>query len=384
MSVPFPASGLFIESVRESARKARTDNKISVTNGSISRLLTSPAFTLSFAGVSKSHGLSMPLNFSSPLAELNVLAILSLLNFGSGYRVPLHEATGRGAWDSMRALVLSMYIADDGLLTARGMQSVDVGKVAELMCVNIHVEKAHESIPGVTVGELGGAMYELTTLITGVLNETGDVLVTAGYPDLGTFVAQCLEARDAQVILERLVRAIPAFRDMALVNGHPIYCFKKALFLINGIRVRFGAASSFPFPFPIPSTSHLPIFSDNVIPSLLIHLGVIDLSASPILQGVFLEAHSEQKIASLLKTSNVSSRHKSRGLLREGPKLTAEQSFVLRAAAIDACEMIVSAAESSSLGITLSDLDAWLWQIAKDRDDYRQLERFAEKETVFF
>ncbi|KAK0437496.1 hypothetical protein EV421DRAFT_1892137 [Armillaria borealis] len=380
-TVPFPASGSFIKSVRESARKARTENQISITDESIHRLLTSPAFTQSFARVSKLHGLAMPLNFSSPLAELNVLAILSLLNFGSGYRVPLHEATGRGAWDSMRALVLSMYITDEGLLTARGMQSADVGKVAELMRVNIHVEKPHESIPGVTVGELGGPMYELTTLITGVLNETGDILVGAGYPDLGTFVAQALElANDAEAILERLVRAIPAFRDMALVNGHPIYCFKKALFLINGIRVRFGAASSSPFPIP-PSTSHLPIFSDNVIPSLLVHLGVIDLSASPILQGVFSDSHSEKKIASLLETSDVSSRQ---GLPREGPKLTAEQSFVLRAAAIDACEMIVAAAESAALGITLSDLDAWVWQIAKDRDDYRQLERFAEKGTIFF
>ncbi|KAK0241969.1 hypothetical protein EDD85DRAFT_820970 [Armillaria nabsnona] len=380
-TVPFPSSGSFIKSVRESARKARTENQISITDESIHRLLTSPAFTQSFARVSKSHGLSMPLNFSSPLAELNVLAILSLLNFGSGYRVPLHEATGRGAWDSIRALVLSMYITDEGLLTARGMQSADVGKVAELMRVNIYVEKPHESIPGVTVGELGGPMYELTTLITGVLNETGDILVGAGYPDLGTFVAQALElANDAEAILERLVRAIPAFRDMALVNGHLIYCFKKALFLINGIRVRFGAASSSPFPIP-PSTSHLPIFSDNVIPSLLVHLGVIDLSASPILQGVFSDSHSEKKVASLLETSDVSSRQ---GLPRGGPKLTAEQSFVLRAAAIDACEMIVAVAESAALGITLSDLDAWVWQIAKDRDDYRQLERFAEKGTIFF
>ncbi|KAK0476595.1 hypothetical protein IW261DRAFT_1488999 [Armillaria novae-zelandiae] len=380
MSVPFPASGSFIKSVRESSHKARTENQISITNESIHRLLTSPAFTQSFARVSKSHGLSMPLKFSSPLAELNVLAILSLLNFGSGYRVPLHEATGRGAWDSIRALVLSMYITDEGLLAARGMQSTDVGKVAELMRVNIHIEKPHESIPGVTVGELGGAMYELTTLITGVLNETGDILVGAGYPDLGTFVAQALElSNDAEAILERLVRAIPAFRDMAVVNGHPIYCFKKALFLINGIRVRFGAASS--SPFPIPSTSHLPIFSDNVIPSLLVHLGVIDLSASPILQGVFSDSHSEKKIASLLETSDVSDRQ---GLSREGPKLTAEQSFVLRAAAIDACEMIVAADESAALGISLNDLDAWVWQIAKDRADYRQLERFAEKGTKFF
>jgi hypothetical protein len=33
-------------------------------------------------------------------------------------------------------------------------------------------------------------------------------------------------------------------------------------------------------PFPIPHTSHLPVFVDNVLPSILIHLGVVDLSTA--------------------------------------------------------------------------------------------------------
>lgn len=174
--------------------------------------------------MSASHGLALPLNFSSPLAELNLLSILSLLNFGSGYRVPLHQETGRGAWDSIRAFVFSLYltssVAGEGdLLSAKGMENIDSGKVAELMRVNIHVERPHETIPGLTIGELGGPLYELVTLITKTLNETGNVLVRMGYPDLGSFVIEALKegnkaksdcSVDAQidVVLERVRRPI--------------------------------------------------------------------------------------------------------------------------------------------------------------------------------
>lgn len=78
-------------------------------------------------------------------------------------------------------------------LTAQGMQSIDEAKIAEFMGVNIHVETPHESIPGVTVGRLGGPLYELVKLVRKTLNETGDVLVNSGYRDLGGFVLEALK-----------------------------------------------------------------------------------------------------------------------------------------------------------------------------------------------
>ena len=161
--------------------------------------------------------MALPLNFPSVAAELNVLSILSLLNFASGYRVPLHQATGRGAFDTIRAFIFSLYIsssvgAEDDLLSARGMQTISEGKVAELMGVadKIHVEKPHPSLPAVNVGELGGPIWELVQLVTAVLKETGDVLVKSGYKDLGSFVFEALKesekaqrsSRSGQVDLE--------------------------------------------------------------------------------------------------------------------------------------------------------------------------------------
>ncbi|KAJ8077034.1 hypothetical protein PM082_001457 [Marasmius tenuissimus] len=398
-----PPSGSFLQVVRTSARKIRESSQIKISQEDVKRLILSPAFTSTFQRISQQHGLALPLNFSSPIAELNLISILSLLNFASGYRLALHEATKRGAWDNIRALVFGLYISsasDEGdLMSAKGMAVISEAKVAELLRVDIYVEKPHSTILGVTVGELGGPLYDLVKLITGVLNETGKILLDSGYPDLGTFVAESLKegARvksssnkpeaDADAILEKLVRAFPAFQDMAMVNGEPVYCFKKALFLIHAIRIRFGESSS---AFPVPDTSRIPVFSDNVLPSLLVHLGVLDITSSPGLSHLFPGVR--ETYTSLLESST-SSEVDENTVIKDGPVLTVEQAFVLRAAAIDACEFIVETAQSmeadTSLqwlkSITLPDVDGWLWSIAKDREDYRKrLERFVLRDTVFF
>jgi len=193
----------------------------------------------------------------------------------------------------------------------------------------------------------------------------------------------------------QLVRAFPAFQDMAIVHGQPIYCFKKALFLIHAITVRFGSSAA--SPFPIPDTSQVPIFTDNVLPSLLVHLGVIDLSsASHELEFRFSNSSSPDSLSSLLAEASPSADAGKdlNTIPPEGPILTVEQSYILRAAAIDACEQIINVARSPNTefpenlewikDITLPLLDIWLWSVAKDRRDYRQLERFALKDTVFF
>ena len=211
----------------------------------------------------------------------------------------------------------------------------------------------------------------------------------------------------------QLVRAFPAFQDMSEVNArrrfsfvsgviwhltcHPtaIYCFKKALFLIHAINIRFGSLS--PPPFLIPDTSHLPISSDDVLPSLLVHLGVIDLSSSPLFPNSV--SRSEESVEALLQLPlpSSNSEHGKKQSYEAGPVVTTDQSYTLRASAIDACELIVEAARTldvDSFGdseklswineITLPELDMWIWAVAKDRPDYRALPRFAFKDTVYF
>ena len=183
-----------------------------------------------------------------------------------------------------------------------------------------------------------------------------------------------------------------------------VYCFKKAMLTLHAIALRFGTSS--PPAIPIPRTNNLPIFSDNVIPSLLIHLGIIDLSTSlPVLglATLFPEARNEETRSALLGPApdilRPTSGLQATPIPAEGSLVTADQAFILRAAAIDACELIVKTARelredelSSSDGksltwlreITLPEIDAWLWSIAKDRADYRSLPRFAQRGTMFF
>jgi len=76
---------------------------------------------------------------------------------------------------------------------------------------------------------------------------------------------------------------------------------------------------------------------------------------------------------------------------KEGPVLKEEDAYILRACAIDACELIVEKAHKATeegsewlRKITLPELDAWIWAGAKDRKDYRDLERFVLRDTVYF
>ena len=183
---------------------------------------------------------------------------------------------------------------------------------------------------------------------------------------------------------------------MSIVDGKPIYCFKKALFLIHAITSRFGSLS--PPPFPMLDTTKTPVFSDNVLPSLLIHLGVIDLSGSPSLSSLFPDAFSDENLTCLLGSSPTTVKSAQSGpkaVPKEGPIVTADQAYTLRAAAIDACEIIVETAQSLTdeekvqgaewiSKVILPELDMWIWSIAKDRSDYRALERFAALDTIFF
>lgn len=176
-----------------------------------------------------------------------------------------------------------------------------------------------------------------------------------------------------------------------------VYCFKKALFLIHAVKIRFGSAPS--PPFPIPNTDRAPAFSDNVLPSILVHLGVLDLSGATShgLYKLFPDAASEDKINTLLdlppEASQAVTPDTKKIPPKEGPVLTKEQAYVLRAAAVYACEKIteyvrgegqLSEEQMWMKDITSPELDTWLWAIAKDRQDYRKLERFVLRDTVFF
>ena len=157
------------------------------------------------------------------------------------------------------------------------------------------------------------------------------------------------------------------------------------------ISVRFG--SMCPPPFPIPSSTQIPVFADNVLPSLLIHLGVINISSSQSLASLFPGVGSEDNLKILLGPAS-SSNNDTIPICQEGPVINLNQAYTLRAAAIDACEVLVDAAHLLHDGgkdlptwlkeVTLSQLNMWLWAVAEDRAEYRALGWFIVQGTSFF
>lgn len=136
---------------------------------------------------------------------MNFLSLLALLNTLSGYRLPFHSATGRGAYQNVIKLMLGLYIsstdengaAGTGALSAQGLTRLTAQTVAEILQVSLHEESAHESIPGLVVGLKGGPVNEAVELIVRLCNETGERLAQSGYPDLGALVLEILKEAES-------------------------------------------------------------------------------------------------------------------------------------------------------------------------------------------
>jgi len=162
-----------------------------------------------------------------------------------------------------------------------------------------------------------------------------------------------------------MLTALPAFRDMAIINTKPVYLLKKILLLVLDLHTRFS--TSHPTLFSFHDISHLPIFADNVIPTLLHHLRILPLTAP---------ANATPTQVQLLQEL--------REDLGTGRATTRERSYVFRAAAVDACEEVVRRARERGMeGVRSVDVDGYLWKVAKV-GEMRDIVRFSDPNTVFF
>jgi hypothetical protein len=165
-----------------------------------------------------------------------------------------------------------------------------------------------------------------------------------------------------------------------------IYVFKKALFLLHALVLRFGQGRA-DAEIPLPDTSDLPVFSDNVIPSMLVHFGILDLQAAniPNLRTAFGRLTVSENLRTIATEIN-----KPDTDVNEGPMLSMEEAYVLRSAGIDACDMIVRKAKGlvemdpRIQAVTPPGLDGWLWSVAKEGRLRTDLARFREVPCVMY
>ena len=391
VAAPFPPADGVVAAVRQTCRTVREASHIRLSDAHIDEFLRSLDHA-TFERLKGEHGVNFPLQFDSVLVETNFLAVLALLNTLSAYRKEFHTATGQGAYQNVIKLCFGLYIGSTedtstGKLSAQGLASLTPDEVANVWGVSLFEESKHASMPAVTVGQRGGAMNEVVQLIVDLCNDTGRQLQQNGYPDLGSFVLEAIkdservsqskgEAAGVDAFLDKLIRGVPGFADMHLVDGQqPVYVLKKAFFLLYSLYARFSTKSSFPHKLPDPKW--LPMFVDNVIPTMIKHFGILDYSQSNI---PVLQAWAESSGAAQQDGAGVT----------EGPTFTREEAYRVRAASLDAGRAVVERAQALGsevpwlASLTEADLDGYLWAVAKDEPALRRVPRLVERQTIMY
>ncbi|KAJ2063820.1 hypothetical protein GGI17_001452 [Coemansia sp. S146] len=302
----------------------------------------------------KSWSRSLPLVFDNQAQNLNLIAILDLLQIGSGFRRELHEAVKRGASDTINFGCMSMHISQTPL-DARGLQALTLGDISRNFGIPL-LGKERPMSEGNTAVMISEAseLRPLAEIILGILQDTGRRLEQSGFASFADFIIKtCVEKPTAANLVQKLVTAFPSLRDAASIGGQPVYLFKKAQLIAYDICQKFGKEDSM---FGFPDIGDMTLFADNVVPAVVQHHGLIDPCSS-----------IRAKIAS-------------------GQELTLQETTAMRAASIVAAQLVVDCANSPSSGfkagaipVNQATLDNFWWYEGKE-PELRSIQRL---QTMF-
>ncbi|KAI8330066.1 hypothetical protein BC941DRAFT_506432 [Chlamydoabsidia padenii] len=339
----------FIQAVRTSCRQSTETGPIKVSEQGIKDFLNKLEKPV-YEELANDTPIRMPLKFDTLADEVNFIAVIDLLNFGSGYRVPLHELAGRGAFDVIRFGVMSFHVGGTPM-TAERFQTIDIFEVASIFQLTIDKEVAiNKDMPFLTTAE-PTPLKPFAQSIVNVLNSTGAFLQQHGYKDLAAFILDVSSSSPPSAVnlVTHLVRALPGLQDMT----NTVYLFKKAQIMVYHLWLLLHDQD--PEHFGFNDMDQLTIFADNVIPTMLIHLGVLDIPADW------------------------------QAMLDQNQDVGEDKAYALRAASVVACEDIVKL--SRSVGpirhMTEGALDVYLWRLGKV-GDYRKVPRMEYRNTVMF
>ncbi|CDR88850.1 uncharacterized protein SPSC_05682 [Sporisorium scitamineum] len=406
-SSPLPSTTDYIAATRSSCLEVSTALNLLPDIPSIDAFLLSLDHA-TFSRLCTQHGLSFPLRFPTPTAEINFLSILALLNAFSAYRGAFHRATGMGAYQNVVRLLMGMYISseEDGVvgakgLTSEGMVEVGEGRVVELLGVSVHEEREHETLKGVVVGVRGGEMLQVVRLIVDTLQGVGRKLVEKNFSSLGAYVVQLLQQTKSKnltdqeatnYLVQQLATTLPEFRDTHHLptTNQNVYLFKRIFFLLHSLHLKFPNHHH-PSSLHIPNTTpYLPMFVDNVLPTLCVYHHL--LSPPPTLprnmqtlHNWITQNHHHHHLTELTRTNHD---HTDQTIVVEGPQLTVDETYAVRAATLNVGRVVVERAKVLAeegggvggrewlAGLNEVDLDGYLWAVAKDDATLRKVPRF--------
>ena len=296
------------------------------------------------------HHMEIPLDFPDEKSEVNFHIVLHLLNFGHGYRHPLHGLRNAGAWQTMKRGVVELQKrSDSGFITADTLTELSHEKVVEAFDLGIRTQERERTTD--TTLELD----PFVDMIVAVAHDSGRRLLDMGLPDFASFVYSHYrhpESGDpsAAWLVQKLATCFPAFNDRRDWHGDMEVLFlKKAQIAVAELYQRFSNQN--PAIFDFTDKDRLTVVCDNVLPCVLRTLGVL-----------ILPDKLQQKIDS-------------KQPLPAGP-----DEAELRATAITATEMMIKYGNGRFWAKELGD---YLWSLGKD-PNFRSVERHATLDTCFY
>lgn len=270
--------------------------------------------------------------FDSLENEAGFILLFHALDFGSGWRLPLHSHHGKGAFLTIKPGVESFYIAHPKLTSSELMK-----------CTKEEVAR-HFALVG------NPELEDLTTLLHMVIVELGTKTQSCG--SLGNFVKnkiqECTSDFPAGDLVWALIDTFPeTFDDRYHINNQNVCFYKKAQLVVGEMFHRFRAQDT---RFDFVDGNCLTAYIDNVICASLRYKKVI------------------VPCPELFETIESN---------REIPKAS-EDEVALRAAAMVGIELVVSLTSLSSI-----ELGNYLWGGLGKIPEVRNFQRHATK-TVFY
>uniref|UniRef100_A0A7S0S2W2 Queuosine 5'-phosphate N-glycosylase/hydrolase n=1 Tax=Chlamydomonas leiostraca TaxID=1034604 RepID=A0A7S0S2W2_9CHLO len=290
-----------------------------------------------------SAGGRFPIKFESQQAEINFLAVYHLLRFGSGYDNDLKARAKRDVAEAVQFGVLGMHLSATRL-DGPWMRSFNAYSVHNFFGVESHEERPVPNLPGVTMSS-PGPLHPLATSLASAVSDAGHALDELGHKSFGEMILSVvsdLHTRQhpapAAALVSELVESFPGFQDSALYDGATVTFARKAQALVAALAARFGSEDP---RFAFADVSALTADSGPLVAAALRAKGAV------VVQGEL--AHT----------------------LDEGEELpSGPHERALRAAAVTACEEIVTAAGGPGV-FSAHELSLYLGQLGEEGQELR-------------
>lgn len=226
--------------------------------------------------------LRLPLQFDGIESEVNLLTLMHLLCFGSGYEGMLQDACKIGWQECMQFGVLGMHIS------GRKLDAEYLGRFSDLQVNNFFRIPTHEDVPSemhpaIQVSQ-PGVLMPLARSVRQQLQQLGTALAEGGHASAGECVLKILEEAKqhtgpcAAAVVEKLGAFITGFLDEADGDAGKVQFYSKAQALVSHLHQRFKADDSQMFGFR--DAGMMTASADSVLPSVLRALGVIQVTGA--------------------------------------------------------------------------------------------------------